>query len=479
MATIDHVFVLMLENRSFDHFFGLCGRGDIPRPADPGFKPGASDRAASDPPHEFADVQAQIAGGTMGGFDASAKLAFDPTQIPVINQLAQEFVLFDNWHSSLPGPTWPNRFFVHAASSGGLATSPTAFQTAGAVISPRSPFQFQNGSIFDRLDSLGKKWRIYHGDVHPQVLAMPGLCRRYLSAGDEFRPIYPQADSGLSDFATDVSAADYEPVYTFIEPDYAVQLFSQFVNGDSQHPKGSVSSGEALIKYVYEALRNSPVWSSSALLITWDEHGGFYDQMPPPTAIPPGDEPLNAPQGGPSFAFDRYGMRVPAILASPFAPRGALGSSLFPGATFDHSSVIASVFEIFGLGAPLTQRDAHAPSWDGCLAAGARNDLGPARLSGPAASVAHLAVTPSKTGGETDGFLAGVALISLDMDRIISEQTGASPIASFTPQTRSQYAQARTAALADPHFKSRLVQYINEVGVRVTAHRLRARTERH
>ena len=191
MSTVDHVFVLMLENRSFDHFFGLSGKPSIPRPADPTFKSGATDRAPLGPPHEFLDVQAQLSGGTMTGFQAAAMLGFGRPQIPVISQLADEFVLFDNWYSSVPGPTWPNRFFAHTASSGGLATSPTQLQTGGAAIFPKSPFSFENGSIYDRLDTQGKNWRVYHGDVHPQVLAVPGMAAKYLTSNEHFCPTYP------------------------------------------------------------------------------------------------------------------------------------------------------------------------------------------------------------------------------------------------------------------------------------------------
>lgn len=483
MADIEHVFVLMLENRSFDHFFGLSGRADIPKPASADFQPGATDRAPDDPPHEFDDVQAQIANGAMSGFDKSkgALLGFQPSQIPVISQLANEYVLFDNWYSSMPGPTWPNRFFVHTASSGGLATSPTSFQTSGAAILPSSPFRFQNGSIYDRLDQHNLPWRVYHGDVHPQVLAVPGMCKRYLSGGDEFRPIYPDGSLGVSDLVSDLHSGTYLPAYTFIEPNYALQVFSDFYYGDSQHPRGLVSAGEALIKYVYEAISTSPIWNKSALLVTWDEHGGFYDHCPPPAATPPGDTEYNRPHGDQDvqFAFDRLGVRVPALLISPLAPKGALGSQLFPNQHFDHSSVIKTVFQIFGLGNPLTARDAAAPSWDGCLSGTARapNEQAPlvlqtattpARLTQPAVG-APAAVTPN---ADVDGFLSGAGLIALDLDRTIAEQTGNQPIANFTPQPMDEYLQARAQSLSSGTFKTQLVQYVNEVGVRTQAHRL-------
>ncbi len=480
MTRVDHIFVLMLENRSFDHFFGLSGQPSIPTPTQDGYGPGATDIAAGDPPHEFKDVQTQIACGTMAGFEAAAKLAFEPAQIPVITQLAQEFVLFDNWFSSVPGPTWPNRFFVHAASSGGLATSPTNAQEKGAVFSTTSPFNFQNGSIFDRLSDrkYAKEWRVYHGDIHPQVLAMPGMVTQYLTRHDRFCPTFP-GDPNFSDFATDVSDRDYAPAYTFIEPNYAIQLDSLFKYGDSQHPLGRVSAGEALIKYIYEALRNSPLWSSSVLLITWDEHGGFYDHVTPKGATPPGDASLNKPTDGsdPGFGFDSLGVRVPALLVSPLVPRGALGSQLFANQFFDHSSVIKSVFENFDLGAPLTARDGAAPSWNGCLDASARAGVGdgPPRLSSPAApSTSALAPVPQPAGNKhVDGFTTGMAVIAHQLDLQLARRTGRPPVANVKPQTPTEYRRARRASLKDPNFKLQVVQYIKEVSVRVHAHRIR------
>jgi phospholipase C len=273
-----------------------------------------------------------------------------------------------------------------------------------------------------------------------------------------------------------VADASYSPAFTFIEPDYALQVFSQFRNGDSQHPLGLVSAGEKLIKYVYQSLRNSPVWAKSVLLITWDEHGGFFDHVKPEKATPPGDKPYNRPTDGsdPGFAFDRLGVRVPALLVSPLAPKGKLGSELFPGKAFDHSSVIKSVFETFGLGAPLTKRDGAAPSWGACLSAGARAGVG----DGPVSSVKPVsrdvpAAADKAPSQDVDGFLAGMSLIALELDRELSRRTRAAPVANTKPQTLMKYQAARRASLRDPLFRVQLVQYINEVSVRVQAHRLR------
>ena len=360
---IEHVFVLVLENRSFDHLLGLSQPQATPIPPTANFSAGAPDRCPSDPVHEFDDVQHQIDGGAMGGFDDDLqRRGFVASQLPALNELASRYVLFDNWFSSVPGPTWPNRFFVHAASSGGLCTSPTGLRTAGAIILPDETFQFDNGTLFDLLDTKfpgQTNWRVYHGDVTPQVLALPGMVDKYYKGNDYFRLTYPTTarDGTINDdgFAADLnSSAGYAPKYTFIEPNYANQILNTttFTPGDSMHPCGLASAGDQLVRYVYESLSSSPIWSSSVLLVLWDEHGGFYDHVKPPAATPPGDIEHNRAKGdvGATFAFDRLGVRVPALLIGPNAPAQALGSNLFPDQVFDHASVISTVRDIFQLG---------------------------------------------------------------------------------------------------------------------------------
>ncbi len=136
MADIKHVFVLMLENRSFDHLFAFSGRsGVLPADASWGMTADAADRAALDPPHEFEDVAAQIGGSPpMSGFAQQSywnvsRQGFAAGALPVLHTLANQYFLFDNWYSSMPGPTWPNRFFLHAGTSGGLDNSPAAATT--------------------------------------------------------------------------------------------------------------------------------------------------------------------------------------------------------------------------------------------------------------------------------------------------------------------------------------------------------------
>ncbi|BDC46036.1 alkaline phosphatase family protein [Paraburkholderia terrae] len=428
MANIDHVFVLVMENRSFDHVFGLSGIDGVKPPGDAWhFSDGADDRLTDDPPHEFDDVQDQISGlPPMSGFNTGASAAiamkgFQPPALPVVSQLAQNFVLFDNWFSSMPGPTWPNRFFVHAASSGGLDNSPSGITSGEAVTIDSLGFTFENGTVFDRLSSHGKKWRVYHADAFPQVLAIKGLVGGFFDT-ETFRSIDPAAGDKSDPFKRDL-ASDYKIAYTFIEPDYGL-LSGDFAAGNSQHPVGSMSAGEHFIKYVYETIRQSPVWQKSVLLITWDEHGGFFDHKLPPTAEPPGDGDQNRRRAlhPRQFAFDQLGVRVPALLISPWAPHGQLGSKLFPlpgssdGVAFDHASIVRSVLETFEINEPLTQRDAKSPSWNDALLDQPRADGsdGPLTLDAPPAPA--LDVAPAATAAVTANHIGGFALIAHALD---------------------------------------------------------------
>ena len=166
----------------------------------------------------------------------------------------------------------------------------------------------------------------------------------------------------FGNFGLDVLGADDDfPSYTFIEPNYGF-FWSDFTHGSSQHPLDSVVGGEELIKQVYELLRNSPIWDRSALIITYDEHGGFYDHEVPPAAVPPGDrqdyEDWNESQLARDFRFDRLGVRVPAVIVSPLIERGTVDHTVY-----DHASVIATVADRFGLDT-LTERDKHANKFD-------------------------------------------------------------------------------------------------------------------
>ena len=377
---IQHVFVLMLENRSFDHMLGfsqitgtdaVTGQPTTTEGVDPvrdqnkgpdGRPVTVSTPAewalAHDPGHEFPDVREQLCGSdgaypniNNSGFVTNyAKVdamhpgdimkCYAPEQLPVINMLAREFAVCDRWFSSLPGPTWPNRFFIHAASSAGLDHSPTTANIASSLLI--NGYKFENGTIYDRLDDEGMSWAIYKGDPFPQALAISGMTLRL--AEGRFHE--------FEDFSGHVQDPNYRASYTFIEPDYHVA--ADFAGGNSQHPKDDVTRGEALLKKVYEAIRNSPHWENSVLIVTYDEHGGFYDHVAPPRTVAPGD-PLTDPENNRyNFDFRQLGVRVPALVISPLIPRGIIDHTVY-----DHTSALATVEHIFGL-LPLTERDRQA-----------------------------------------------------------------------------------------------------------------------
>jgi phospholipase C len=403
---IDHLFVLMLENRAFDHMLGFSGITGID--AETGdqteidglsgaefntFNPqkytvsaGADYRMPTDPNHEFPDVLHQLCGpaatyqsggpypaiddsgfvasyiGSGGSDPGEVMKCYRPEQLPVLNALAREFAVCDNWHASMPGPTWPNRMFVHAASSGGLDHSPktseiVAWETVDG-------FHFKNGTIFDALKANAVTRQIYAGDDFPMVSA---LKRIYL---DDIRP--------YSFFAGDLAQPGFPYQYIFIEPKYDV--LHDYRDGTSQHPLGDVTAGEALIKATYEAIRASSVWPRSLLVIVWDEHGGFYDHGKPTASEAPGDTLPGAKYNQYGFTFRQYGPRVPAVVISPLIPRNLIDHRLY-----DHASIPATLETLFGL-APLTARDKSANPLTSLIELASARDDCPEELPDPADS---------------------------------------------------------------------------------------------
>ena len=411
---IKHVFVLMLENRSFDHMLGFSGISGTDAATgtptkingltgnesntDGAGNPYRVTRGADwampiDPGHEFWDVGEQLTG--LFPFDYSPARGYGPTdnsgfvrnyvrqgqqaaanpgeimkcygpdQLPVLNALASEFVICDAWFAAVPGPTWPNRFFMMAASAGGLDRTPSNGQVI--LWEAGLGFSFQHGNLFEAVVAHDQQWRIYRGDVGPILGGIPisgGLkgVLRGMRVGSPIGPPIPGLTwtyinvNPFSQFARDVKG-HYPYAFTLIEPNYGSALDSSFKGGTSQHPIDDVRYGELLIKRTYEALRNSPLWPSSMLIVTWDEHGGFYDHVSPAPggAVKPGDKITTPGQVNlTGFTFDTYGVRVPAVVASPYIPR-----NLIDHRTYDHSSIPKTVGQLFGI-PPLTDRDAAA-----------------------------------------------------------------------------------------------------------------------
>jgi phospholipase C len=430
---IDHVIVLVLANRSYDQllgfhpssnpdFDGLLRGGPY---QNPGYNGGPAVAAVPtgkqvlpyDPDHSHGAVMRQLGVAGVGavraptnsGFVDSyerrgrglAAPAFDgllspianqwtrsartdrrisgrgplimrclaPENVPVLTELASRFGVCSRWFASVPGGTWPNRNFMHAATSDGTTDTEIRYYT--------------DRTVFELLEDHGRTWHIYHDDT-PQVWAFTRLWD-----GGRVRNWFRSAE-----FVEHVQSGQL-PHYSFIEPNHRPPHASPFVHvagvhghSNSQHPAnnqfpnaeyndaptsghGDFERGESLIAEVYEALRANPeVFARSVLLITYDNHGGFYDHVLPPTDVPPPGDPLQPGLLGQlaesqlrrktaAFDFTMLGVRVPALVISPFVPAGSVDATVR-----DHASVPATLRAIFmPEESPLTQRDLWSPSF--------------------------------------------------------------------------------------------------------------------
>jgi phospholipase C len=388
LNSIDHFVVLMLENRSFDSllgrlypksdgFNGLSGdETNLDASGNPVmvWSENATEGSAMmhpvpDPGELWVDMNMQLFGSraapapsaapTMSGFAANYQAQsesppydprevmhfYTPEQVPVLSRLAQQFAVCDCWHASAPCQTWPNRFFVHTATANGYENNSPA------------RFPYEMPTIYNRFENLtnGNTWKIYFHDM-PQSVTLSKLWDH----PDHFR--------FYTEFCDDAKHGTL-PSYSFLEPRY----FPDVSLPNDQHPPHVVTLGEQLIADVYNHVRASPLWTKTLLIITYDEHGGAFDHVPPPAATPP-LSPLTAP-----FGFDRYGVRVPAVLVSPYIRQGTV---LRPPAEvpFDHTSIIATLRKRFDLGPPLSNRDAVAPTLESVLGLSTPDNMGPESL---------------------------------------------------------------------------------------------------
>jgi phospholipase C len=380
---IKHVIVLELENRSFDQMLG-CFKEIFPElegvdPAAPHTnldhtgqpfsqkvtrvrQMPSSKPFAWDPHHETSHVDIQINGektnpGRMGGFVLDFSTSYpDSTPearqyimdyyergfLPALHTLAENFTICDHWFSSLPGPTWPNRFFALSGTASGRVSMP-GDGTHHADIP--GFFQQHQDTIFDRLNEKGIHWKSYFHDI-PQSWVL-GKARKPHNAARYFY---------FREFFHDARGPEEEfPQFCFIEPD-----FMGFQQNDD-HPPHDIMKGEKLIADVYNALRhNHDLWHKSLLVVFFDEHGGFYDHVYPPPAVRPDEHHEE-------HDFQQLGVRVPALLVSPWVGRRVEHTQ------FDHTSLLKYLTEKWGLG-PLGARVAQANSLGVAIAANERGD---------------------------------------------------------------------------------------------------------
>jgi phospholipase C len=426
LGRIEHVVVLMLENRSFDNllgwlydpanpapfnqtppanFEGVFGKNlsnpTLNRQAIPAGKGNDPTAPFPDPGETFEDVYAQIYGQkttvaanavlkepprpcNMQGFVYNYGLknagnpgnapiimnGFTPSTLPVLSGLARYYGVCDHWFASIPTETLCNRSFAQAGTSSGYVNNDGG---DGLLFTNDTP------TVFNLLSDARKSWKVYCGGWTITSLVLLTQKQVWPFA------LEPGHFEHVSDFLADAEKPGGLPAYSFIEPNYIDSMFHGPEN--DMHPeshafqlfgRSNVEQGEKLVYDIYCAIRKSPDWDKILLLILFDEHGGCYDHVCPPTskecpfAISPDGVaiPPNAP-GGTGFAFDRLGVRVPAIVVSAYTPQGTILNR-----TFDHTSVLSTVVNCFGLpSGKLGRRQEAAPDVsDGLTLPSARQD---------------------------------------------------------------------------------------------------------
>jgi phospholipase C len=404
---IKHVVHIMMvvqltqENRAFDTIFGylnhtsdidnlvnkqFCNLADVNDPHSEQYCTGPvqPQTSAGSPDHGLDTIAFQLYGGAdpkqfqgpapMNGFVHQARIGayrdnqdklqeiisgFHPSSIPIHSTLAEEFMVCDRWFASVPGPTQPNRAFVHTATSDGLISN-----DRGRLI-PGLPQR----TIFEDILESGLEWKSYFAEV-PSL----AFLRQIRFA------LFPRSRT-IDHFFTDAREGTLQS-YNFLEPYYSELRHDQPTSdGSGGH---DFREAEKLLKNIYEALRNGPQWNSTLLLVTYDEHGGFYDHVPPPTNIP-------NPEGKTTeFDFQRLGVRVPVLMISPWLKKGSgivvdavlhKPNGPFYNSEYEHSSLPATLRKILGLkgicadtGNPLTKREEWAGTFDDIFLDAPRGD---------------------------------------------------------------------------------------------------------
>jgi len=376
---IEHVVLLMMENHSFDQMLGILdevhgdldgvhnavdrtnvdGQGHTFR-----LQPTEEKQVLKDPQHDHGNVERQIAddnSGFVSDFTAAYPtstlierqyvMGYYPLDfLPALHTLGRHFTVCDRWFSSLPGPTWPNRFFALTGTSMGEVDMPSGLD----ILDPKWFVGQNQDTIFDRLDAAGRSWRIYYYDFPSSLLLVHQREPENLANYDHIGDFFTAAAGDESQF----------PAFTFIEPQY----FGEGQNDD--HPPHNTMKAEKLIADTYNALRsNAALWSKTLLIVSYDEHGGFYDHVVPPATVAPDDHTT-------TYDFTQLGVRVPAILISPWVDAGVHHTQ------FDHTSVLKYLCDKWGM-PPLGNRTSTANSIGAALRATPRTDDTPAFIRVP------------------------------------------------------------------------------------------------
>ncbi|HXM56118.1 MAG TPA: alkaline phosphatase family protein [Candidatus Dormibacteraeota bacterium] len=345
---IDHIVVVTMENRSFDHFLGWLpganGRQSGLTYLDAQGSPHATHPLAPDfqgcghpdPDHSYAGGRVEYDGGACDGWlragsnDDYAIGYYTDHDLAFLGRAAADWTTLDGYFAAIMAETYPNRVYLHAAQTDRLSNTTTLSTLP---------------TIWDRLAAAGVSGRYYYSDV--PFLALWGA--RYVGIGRPFAA-----------FLTDCAAGTL-PAVSYVDPRF---LDEQSGTSGDDHPHADIRNGEAFLNSVYAAVTRSPAWGRTLLVITYDEWGGFFDHVPPDVApVPPADAALGSD--------GRRGFRVPCLLVSPWATRRTVSS-----ATLDHTSILRTIEWRWSL-PPLTVRDANAGNLADVL------DLNSANLAAP------------------------------------------------------------------------------------------------
>ena len=342
IASVNHVVVLMQENRSFDHYFGQNTAATNPAPDGTPIQAyhETSYCEPADLDHSWNGAHKEYDNGAMDGFARQNAVAADPTgrramgyytadDLPYYYALKNAFSSGDRYFQSVLSQTFPNRFYLLAGTSFGHIAND--FPTSDPAN------QFSQRTIFENLDAAGVSWKIYFAQI---PFAFEFAYVRNHAAGH----VFP-----ISQYYADAATGNL-PQVSYVDP---VFVGPTNVEND-EHPPSNVQVGENFASNVVNSLIKSPNWSSSALFLTYDEDGGFFDSVPPPSAVAPDNIPPKlAPTDQPG-AFDQYGFRVPMTVVSPYAKAGYVSHEVD-----DHTSILKFIENRFGLPS-LTARDAAA-----------------------------------------------------------------------------------------------------------------------
>jgi phospholipase C len=347
---VEHIVVLMMENHSYDNKLGMLGRAGadgftlgadgLPTATNPypgsskiqhSFRMPTTCQLHGAPSQTWQASHVAYAGGRNNGFvDASGPVAmgyWERADQPFYYSLASVFPIADRYFSSVLGQTFPNRRYLMAGTSVGMVNDDQVIDLA------KYPAR---GTIFDQLNAHRISWRDYWSST-PTTLLFP-----YLFVKD---PLNALRLAKISHFFDDAAAGKL-PGFCIVEPDFG--------NSSEENPQ-NVAAAEAFAASVINAVMSGPGWAKTLLIWTYDEHGGYYDHVPPPAAVPPDDIAPDKLLGGPRYdGFARYGFRVPCAVVSPWARPGYVSHTVY-----DHTSILALVEAKWNLPA-LTRRDAAA-----------------------------------------------------------------------------------------------------------------------